>query len=81
METGQISEAIHTAASRLENQTKKARRVTINSKGVMRLDEEVEGDENTRYLSYIVDENFEKLDDRYFHIEEIANLLGSSHHQ
>ena len=47
----------------------------------MKLDDEVEGDENTRYLSYITGDDFEQLDDRFFHVEEIANLLASSHHQ
>ena len=55
--------------------------MAVNAKGEIKFDIEVEADENTRYLSYITDDDFEQLDDRFFHIEEIANLLGSSHHQ
>ena len=36
-----------------------------------------------RFLSYIATEadDFEALGDKYFSLDEIANLLGSSHHQ
>ena len=45
---------------------------------------EVDGEEEQhRYLSYIVSEadNFEALHAKFFRLDEIANLLASSHHQ
>ena len=65
----------------MESQTRTARKVAINSKGKILIDQEIDHDEGTRYLSYIIEEDFQNLDDRYFHVDEISNLLGSSHHQ
>ena len=87
LETGQVSEAIHKAAAEMEAQSRFTRQIGINLQGQVKLFEpgEVndEPEDQQRYLSYIASEaeNFELLNEKYFTLDETANLLASSHHQ
>ena len=87
LQTGQVSEAIHKAAAEMEAHSRFARQIGINFSGQVKLSEASSDqpldEQEQRYLSYIASEaeNFEALDEKYFSIEETANLLASSHHQ
>ena len=65
----------------MEENTRLAKNLAINAKGKLKIDEESSSEDEedeTRYLSYITAEDFETLDQKYFKLNEIANLLASS---
>ena len=71
----------------MEAESRFARQIGMNFRGEVKLFEAGEfddqpEDQQQRYLSYIATEadNFEALDEKYFTLEETANLLASSHH-
>ena len=69
----------------MEAHSRFARQIGINFSGQVKLSEASSDqpldEQEQRYLSYIASEaeNFEALDEKYFSIEETANLLASSH--
>lgn len=81
LDTGTVSQQVHDQAQELETNTRLAKTLAINSHGdiIIENDDDSSSDEEeTRYLSYVTNDDFEELDKRYFKLEEIANLLASS---
>jgi hypothetical protein len=51
----------------------------VNARGQVKvLNEGQNKNEKLKFLSYITSEDFEELDEKFFHLNEIENLLGSS---
>ena len=52
---------------------------TVNARGQVKvLNESLDKNEKQKFLSYITADDFEELDEKFFHLKEIENLLGSS---
>jgi len=81
LDTGTVSAQVQQQAMEMEKNTRLARTLAINVKGDLIIDEEddtSDEEDEARYLSYITADDFETLDQKFFKLTEIANLLASS---